>query len=328
MSDVPVFFCMNDDNEYWLDMPRERALAWTEVLLRHRPSTPSTMMRLVRPQLDQGIPAGFTDWARRAHVAESIRLGPEEYDALQTSLDGIDPTEFPAHPDNHLVDGGLMPARPFDMERWAIWWLLSSWRSPLEATRSLLESPVGGPGGRARPAPTPPDDELSRLIDVADFPMASEVVISAPHAGSAIPLSCLPSFTVSKAELAQEHQLLADHQTDRIASLAGVVSRISTRLSRLVVDVERFEGNTEEMNRVGMGALYTRGTAGQPLRTIDDDERARLLTHSRVYGELCADLVDRVLVESGRAVILDLHSYPKDPLPYELHQEDRRPELP
>ena len=38
-----------------------------------------------------------------------------------------------------------------------------------------------------------------------------------------------------------------------------------------------------------------------------------------------ADLVDDRLAATGRAVILDLHSYPEDPLPYELYPHDERP---
>jgi N-formylglutamate amidohydrolase len=81
------------------------------------------------------------------------------------------------------------------------------------------------------------------------------------------------------------------------------------------------------MEAVGMGALYTHGTHRQPIRTLDDAEGARLLDDFHAYGQLFAALVDRVLERWGRAVILDVHSFPKDPLPYELHADDRRPEL-
>ncbi len=40
-----------------------------------------------------------------------------------------------------------------------------------------------------------------------------------------------------------------------------------------------------------------------------------------------ADLVERTLDRHGRAVILDVHSYPLRPSPYELHADERRPEL-
>ena len=45
------------------------------------------------------------------------------------------------------------------------------------------------------------------------------------------------------------------------------------------------------------------------------------------YAAALADQVDARLAATGRAMILDVHSYPRDPLPYELHQSDARPEI-
>ncbi|MET0590011.1 MAG: N-formylglutamate amidohydrolase [Naasia sp.] len=170
-------------------------------------------------------------------------------------------------------------------------------------------------------------DGLHDLVDIEDAAERSPVILHAPHGGNTIPESCLPPFTISRAELAKEHRLLTDHGTDGMARLTGGTSRIAPRLSRLVVDVERFEGDAEEMNEVGMGVLYARGTHGRPIRTLDAEEREPLLAWFRSYGERFADLVDQTLEHHGRAVIIDIHSYQAEPLPYELHQEDGRPEL-
>jgi N-formylglutamate amidohydrolase len=172
-----------------------------------------------------------------------------------------------------------------------------------------------------------PDDELGSTIQILDATASSPVVLHAPHAGRTFPVSCLEAFTVSRQELAREHRRLADHATDRIVMLAGAGSRISAGLSRLIVDVERFEGDAEEMNAVGMGALYTHGSDRQPIRTLDEAERERLLAYFHTYGELFGDLVDRALEEHGYAAILDVHSFAREALPYELHAGDRRPDL-
>jgi hypothetical protein len=90
-------------------------------------------------------------------------------------------------------------------------------------------------------------------------------------------------------------------------------------LSRLVVDPERFPDEREVMNSVGMGAVYTRTSTGTRLRAESRAHRAELIaTLFEPYSQAMADLVDDRLAATGRAVIFDLHSFPKEPLPYEI----------
>ena len=85
-------------------------------------------------------------------------------------------------------------------------------------------------------------------------------------------------------------------------------------MSRLVVDPERFTDSSEVMNRVGMGAVYTRTSTGARLRAEDDIHRAWLIAaYFEPYSHALADLVDDRLSVTGRAVILDLHSFPDVP---------------
>lgn len=80
------------------------------------------------------------------------------------------------------------------------------------------------------------------------------------------------------------------------------------------------------MNSVGMGAVYKRTSTGTRLRAEDPAHRAELITALfEPYSQALADLVDDRLAATGRAVIFDLHSFPKEPLPYELHPHDERP---
>lgn len=138
MDDVPVYFSLADD-EHWAGIPRSRALEWTRVFLRWQPSVPGTIIWMVRPNLEKGVPAGFTDWARRAEVAESLGFTPASYAALQEALDAIDPIEHAAHPDNHLVKHGIKAVRPFDVERWRAWpRFVGDGLDPVSATSLLL----------------------------------------------------------------------------------------------------------------------------------------------------------------------------------------------
>ena len=64
---------------------------------------------------------------------------------------------------------------------------------------------------------------------------------------------------------------MTDHHTD--ALFACVLERggvaLVNRLSRLVVDPERFpDDNQESMATVGMGAVYARTHDGRPLRLV------------------------------------------------------------
>ncbi len=138
VSSVPVYFAL-EDRSHWSGIPTDRGLEWTRVFLTRRPSVPSTIIWRVRPMLEEGRPAGFSDWAVRAQLAESLGFSPAIYEALQTALDGIDPDEHESHPDNHLITAGLVPVRPFGPDLWAPWpALIEDGLSPEQATRLLL----------------------------------------------------------------------------------------------------------------------------------------------------------------------------------------------
>jgi N-formylglutamate amidohydrolase len=93
-------------------------------------------------------------------------------------------------------------------------------------------------------------------------------------------------------------------------------------VSRFVVDVERFPDEREEMTAVGMGAVYNRGTRGQRIRPDDPAHAEALLAaYFRPWGQAVAALLD------AGAVLLDVHSYPRDPLPYERHPDGPRPQV-
>jgi N-formylglutamate amidohydrolase len=94
------------------------------------------------------------------------------------------------------------------------------------------------------------------------------------------------------------------------------------------VDPERFlDPAAEMMESRGMGAVYTRTSDGVPLRQADAARRDALLArwfhpYTDALDATLADLIAR----HGRAVIVDLHSYPSARMPHELG-EDQRPEV-
>jgi N-formylglutamate deformylase len=161
----------------------------------------------------------------------------------------------------------------------------------------------------------------------ADWGVAIPVLLHVPHAGTRIPAWTRPHLLLDDAELAAEIAALTDHGTDELArAAAGDATVLVNEISRFVVDVERFPDEREEMAAVGMAAVYTHGTRGQRIRADDASHRAALLAaYYEPWAERVRVAVDERLAECGAAVVLDVHSYPAAPLPYELHADGPRP---
>jgi N-formylglutamate amidohydrolase len=168
---------------------------------------------------------------------------------------------------------------------------------------------------------------FTRLAGASESP----VILHVPHASRAITPTA--GLTLDAEALTRELDHLTDAHTDHIARQAASTAAVrpwifENRWSRLVVDPERFPGEAEEMAEVGMAAVYTHGYAGARLR--DDDpvrDEALLAAHYRPYADAMTDLVTDRLSVTGRAVIVDVHSYPSAALPYELHSAGPRPEI-
>lgn len=132
---------------------------------------------------------------------------------------------------------------------------------------------------------------------------------------------------------------MADLHTDILATQAAdsVEERGGKRpwlfinmTSRLVCDPERFPDESEEMNRVGMGAIYTHTSDQKRLRSenfSDTEKQALLNQYFHPYSKGFADVVENRLKKCRQVSIIDLHSYAVDPLPYELHADGARPNL-
>jgi N-formylglutamate deformylase len=162
---------------------------------------------------------------------------------------------------------------------------------------------------------------------------ASPLIVHVPHAGVEIPPWVRERILLGDEALAAELRHMTDADTDRLAAAAASLAPrrpwcFVNRLSRLVVDPERFPDEREEMIEVGMGAVYTGTSQRGRLRLSDPEhEEALLRAYFHPYADSLAALVDERLNTAGRVCIVDLHSYPKEALPYELHPDRRRPEV-
>ena len=135
---------------------------------------------------------------------------------------------------------------------------------------------------------------------------------------------------MSESALQGEMDRMTDWFTDEIfGGLAGA-SDVIFPVSRLVVDPERFEHDGHEpMARLGMGVVYERGSSQAPLRRkLSSSERQALIDdYYRPHHRALSDLTGKIIAEHGRCLILDGHSFPLVPLPYEDERRLVRPEI-
>jgi N-formylglutamate amidohydrolase len=158
----------------------------------------------------------------------------------------------------------------------------------------------------------------------------SPVLLHVPHSARAIPDEVRKGILLDDGALERELDHITDAHTAEIAERAAVLAgatpwRFVNRMSRLVVDPERFPDEREEMLAVGMGAVYTRTTHRGELRPADTDPEPLVERYFRPYARAMTEAVAGRLAATGRAVVIDVHSYPAEPLPYELHGAGPRP---
>ncbi|MEU2779788.1 N-formylglutamate amidohydrolase [Streptomyces sp. NPDC007162] len=158
----------------------------------------------------------------------------------------------------------------------------------------------------------------------------SPVLLHVPHSARTVPAEVRADIELDDGALERELDHITDAHTAELAeaaaALAGVAPwRFVNRLSRLVVDPERFPDEREEMLAVGMGAVYTRTTHREVLRADGFDPEPLVARYFRPYAEAMTRAVAGRLAATGRAVVIDVHSYPSRALPYELHGQGPRP---
>lgn len=158
----------------------------------------------------------------------------------------------------------------------------------------------------------------------------SSVILHVPHSAREIPDDVRAGILLDDTALERELDHITDAHTAELAEAAAGLARVTpwrfvNRLSRLVVDPERFPDEREEMTAVGMGAVYTRTTHRAALRPAGTDPEPLLERYFRPYARAMAEAVAGRLAATGRAIVLDVHSYPSEALPYELHGAGPRP---
>ncbi len=158
------------------------------------------------------------------------------------------------------------------------------------------------------------------------------IVLHVPHDSTTVPADVRSQFLLDDAELGRELDRMTDHLTLAIFSdPSSETVVVSSTVSRLVVDVERFPNDIDEpMAARGMGAIYTATSHLTPLRRrLLKDEREWLMQdyyhpHHARLEEAVTMAVDRY----GRCLVIDCHSFPSVALPYEMADPSKpRPDI-
>lgn len=161
------------------------------------------------------------------------------------------------------------------------------------------------------------------------------VVFHVPHAGLLVPTRLVEGCHFA-CNMTDEVAIMADTRVDRVAyhlSNRLCISPYATisHISRTIVDFERFDSDEEEMNRIGMGVVYACTHDLIPLYTKSGAPSDNVLalrhkvydTYTKTVDNLCHDVLDCY----RHLLIVDLHSYATNKLPYELHGDGQRPKL-
>jgi len=152
------------------------------------------------------------------------------------------------------------------------------------------------------------------------------MLLHIPHSATQIPL--YEGFIADREVIEKEVIKLTDWYTDELFEISGQ-DRLVTPFSRIFCDVERFEDNRfEPMSKFGMGVLYEKTDSGKILRTVDQGLRKKIIDgYYEPHHDLLTKLVEKSLLQYGRSLIVDCHSFPHVPLNCSMYQGDLRPDF-
>ena len=156
--------------------------------------------------------------------------------------------------------------------------------------------------------------------------MNDNMLIHIPHSSMYIPQEYMRYFQVDLEIIQQNIVQLTDFKTDDLFDHPAHRNRLVFPISRLLCDVERFRNDQDEiMTKKGMGVCYTHGASGEVLHPYSESLRAEII--NRYYDPHHTQLLamsKEIIENQGSCIIVDAHSFPSKPLPYEIDQDDDR----
>ena len=157
------------------------------------------------------------------------------------------------------------------------------------------------------------------------------IVLHIPHSSMDIPADVRNNLLLDREALDEELLRMTDRHTDQLFDIPQFsTQRVIFPVSRLVVDPERFADDSQEpMAEKGMGVIYEKTSNFEPLRKRPSGEERRGLIerYYHPHHQRLTDSVKKSLLIAKRCLIIDCHSFPLAPLPYEHYQSPNRPDI-
>lgn len=154
------------------------------------------------------------------------------------------------------------------------------------------------------------------------------ILIHIPHSSYFIPNKFKELFYLTDDELLAEQLKMTDSYTDELFNIPET-QKIICPVSRLVCDVERFRNkNEEEMTTQGMWVCYIKTSNLKLLKKVNKTHENEILSnyydkHHNNFNQQ----VTSILNKQNICLIIDAHSFPSKPLPYELYSQKHRPDI-
>lgn len=156
--------------------------------------------------------------------------------------------------------------------------------------------------------------------------LKNKIILHIPHSSANIPL--LEGYVAGNETLNKEILRLTDWYTDDLFYSEND-EMIKAGFSRIFCDPERFTDDKQEiMAQYGMGVLYEKSDDGEIIRKINPELREKILNnyywkHHSEFGKA----VNKQLELYEKALIIDCHSFPRNPLKRDPDKRPNRPDF-
>jgi N-formylglutamate deformylase len=156
--------------------------------------------------------------------------------------------------------------------------------------------------------------------------MEKKIILHIPHSSTNIPLT--EGYLVDSITLEKEILKLTDWYTDDLF-FSNKDEMIVAEFSRIFCDPERFTDDSQEvMAQYGMGVLYEKSDNGEEIRTVTPELKEKILkSYYWKHHNIFSEAVNRQLESFDKALIMDCHSYPSQPLKRDLDKNPKRPDF-